>query len=217
MIRLYHDPGSASMVPHVLLEEIGTPFELKRVPRAQARHKTPEYLALNPNGLIPVLVDADLVLYETAAICLYLADRFPHAALAPPPGASAPRAHFQKWLVWLTNTLQAMLLHCFYPQRMVDDGDAAAAAQVQAHARSRVGGMLEQLDAQLASHGKPWLLGEHYSAVDPYAFTLCRWTRGFDTRPARDYPQLGPYLQRMLQRPALQRALHTEGLAPPFV
>lgn len=216
-MQLHHDPGSASMTPHVLLEEIGVPFELKRVQRLQNQHKTPAYLALNPNGLIPVLIDGDLVLYETAAICLYLADRFEHAELAPPPGANADRAHFQKWLVWLTNTLQAMLLHYFYPERLVDEGDAAAAAQVKAHAQRRVGAMLEQLDAQLASHGEPWLLGKHYRAVDPYTFMLCRWTRGFDARPAREYPHIGPYLQRVLQRPAVLRALRTEELAPPWV
>ena len=73
---------------------------------------------------------------------------------------------------------------------MVDDGDAAAAAQVKAHAETRIGGMLDQLDAQLASHGREWLLGASYTAVDPFAMLLCRWTRGF-SRPARSLPHSG--------------------------
>lgn len=216
MIRLHYHPGNASLAPHVLLHEIGAPFELALVDRGRDAHKSATYLRLNPNGLIPVLEDGALVLYEAAAICLHLADTHPAARLAPPLG-STPRAHFYKWLVWLTNTPQAMLLHYFYPERMVDDGDTAAAAQVQAHAERRIGAMLQQLDDQLAAHGGPWLLGTDYSAADPYAWMLCRWTRGFVTRPARDYPQLGPYLQRMLQRPALQRVLAAEQLAGPWV
>jgi glutathione S-transferase len=215
MITLHYYPGNASFTPHVLLHEIGVPFELKLVQRTEGAHKQPDYLKLNPNGLIPVLVDGELVLYETAAICLHLADAHPGAALAPPPG-TRDRAHYYKWMVWLTNTPQALLIHYFYPERLVDDGDAAAAQQVKAHAQAQVGGMLQQIDDQLAAHGGPWLLGEHYSAVDPFAFMLCRWTRGFDTRPARDYPHIAPYLQRVLARPAVQRALAAEGLTAPF-
>ena len=87
MIRLYWYPGNASLVPHMLLEEIGAPFTLERVDRANNAHKSPEYLKLNPNGQIPVLVDGDLVLYETAAICMHLADTHPGAGLAPPLGS----------------------------------------------------------------------------------------------------------------------------------
>jgi glutathione S-transferase len=72
MITLHYHPGNASFAPHVLLHELGVPFELQLVDRAAGQHKTPEYLRLNPNGQIPVLVDGDLVLYEAAAICLHL-------------------------------------------------------------------------------------------------------------------------------------------------
>jgi glutathione S-transferase len=215
MIQLYYFPGNASLTPHMLLEELGVPFGLRLVDRANAAHKSPDYLKLNPNGQIPVLVDGDLVVYETAAICLHLVDTHPEAGLAPPLG-TAERAHFYKWIVWCTNTLQALLMHYFYAERMVDEGDAAAAAQVKAHAEARVGGMLDQLDAQLASHGQRWLLGGTFSAADPFALMLCRWTRGF-ARPARSLPHLGPYLQRVLARPAVQRAFATEKLVPPLV
>jgi glutathione S-transferase len=215
MIQLHYYPGNASLIVHILLEELGIPFELVMVDRANAAHRGPEYLKLNPNGQIPVLVDGDLVLYETAAICLHLADTHPQSRMVPLPQTPS-RAHFYKWLVWCSNTPQAMLMHYFYSERMVNEGDAAAAAQVQARAEARIGGMLDQLDAQLASQGADWLLGADYSAVDPYVLVLCRWTRGF-ARPARSLPHLGPYLQRMLARPAVQRAFATEQLQPPLV
>ena len=215
MIQLYYSPGSASLTPHMLLEEIGAPFELVIVDRANAAHKSPAYLKLNPSGLIPVLVDDEFVLYETAAICIYLADRFPERQLAPPLG-TRERALFYQWIVWCTNSLQAMLLHYFYPERMVDDGDTAAASQVQRRAEARAGAMLDVLEQQFAVHGGDWLLGAQFSAVDPYVLMLCRWTRSF-VRPARKLLHLAPYLQRMLARPAIQRAFATEKLSMPPV
>jgi glutathione S-transferase len=135
--------------------------------------------------------------------------------LAPPLG-SAERAHFYKWMAWLTNTPQAMLMHYFYPERLVDDGDSAAAQQIRSHAQAKVVAMLALLDAQLAGHGGPWLLGERYTAADPFAFMLSRWTRGFDERPARSFAHIAPFLQRMAVRPAVQRTFEAEGLALPW-
>jgi len=216
MITLHYHPSNASFAPHVLLHELGLPFELALVDRAHNAHKSPAYLKLNPNGLIPVLVDGDLVLYETAAILMHLADRHAAAGLAPPL-ASDERAHYYKWMVWLSNTMQATLIHYFYPDRLVAAGNAEGAAQVKAAAEAKVGQCLVQLDAQLDAGRGPWLLGERYSAADPLALMLCRWTRGFASRPARDYPHLGPYLQRMLARPAVQRVYAAEKLPQPFV
>lgn len=219
MLDLYYHPGNASMAPHIVLHELALPFRLTLVDRANNAHKSPAYLALNPNGQIPVLVDGDLVLYEAAAICLHLADQRPAAALLPPLGTAA-RAQAYKWLVWMTNTLQARLMHYFYPERLVDAGNGAGAAQVRAHAQADIGAMLDQLDAQLAGHGKPWLLGDDYGLADAYGFMLCRWTRGFGaaaSTPARDRAAIGPWLQRLLQRPAVQRVLADEGLAAPWV
>jgi len=213
VLQLHYFPSNASMAPHMLLEELGVPFALQLVDRTQGAHKSPAYLQLNPNGLIPVIVDGDLVLYETAAICLHLVDTHPEAELAPALG-TPERAQFYKWLVWLTNTLQAALILYFYPERWADSPDAVA--QVKAHAEAKVGDMLDQLDAELARHGNAWLLGERFTALDPYALMLCRWTRGF-ARPARSLPQLGPYLQRVLARPAVQRVFEKEGLVAPLV
>lgn len=217
MIELHYYPSTAAMVPHILLEEIGVPYRHVLVDRNANAHKTPHYLKLNPNGLLPVLVDGDLALYETAAICLHLADMHPAARLAPAVG-TRERSHFYKWLMWLTNTMQATLIVYFYPERWVDEGDPAAAANLSAHAERKVQGMIDQLEGELARHGGPWFLGEQYSLLDAYVLTLCRWTRNFrNSPPARTRERLGPYLQRMLARPAVQRVFANEELAQPFV
>ncbi|AOF87581.1 hypothetical protein BSY239_4307 [Hydrogenophaga sp. RAC07] len=204
------------MVPHILLEELGVPYERVLVDREHGALDSPAYRALNPNGLIPVLVDGDLVLYETAAICLHLSDTHPQAKLMPALG-TAERAHAYKWLMWLTNTLQATLLAYFYPHRWVNGGGATGEADVKAAAKHRVGVLLDQLDAELARHGGPWLLGESHSLLDAYVFTLCRWTRHFSSGAAREREHLGAYLRRVLERPAVRRALANEGLTEPFV
>jgi glutathione S-transferase len=214
-MQLHYYPGTAAMIPHIVLEELGLPYERVLVDRMQNRHKEPAYLQLNPNGLIPVLTDGELVLYETAAIVLHLCDTHPRAGLAPAAG-SAARAHFYKWLVWCTNTLQATLVAYFYPERWVREGNAEGAREVKQQAQAKVDGLVEQLDALLQQHGGPWILGGDYSALDPYVFTLCRWTRNFQGRKARDLPHLGPYLQRMAQRPAVQRVFAAEQLSAPF-
>lgn len=221
MLQLHYFPGNASLIPHIVLEELGVPFELKYVDRAVSAQRSAAYLALNPNGLIPVLVDdaagdgaaRPRVLYETAAICLHLADTHPSAGLLPPLG-SAARAHAYKWLAWLAATLQSTLIVYFYPERWADD--AAAIAQVKAHAEVRVGSLLDQLAAEFTRHGGPWLLGDEFSVCDPYAFVLCRWTRGF-ARPARDLPGLQPWLARMQARPSLRRAWASEKLTGAMV
>ncbi|MBP6405869.1 MAG: glutathione S-transferase family protein [Ramlibacter sp.] len=216
MIQLHYYPSTAAMIPHILLEELGVPYERVLVDRAVDAHKAPAYLKLNPNGLLPVLTDGDLVLYETAAIVLHLCDTHPQAALAPAVG-TAQRAHFYKWLMWLTNTLQSALIIYFYGERWMNEGNAAGAAELKANARKKVGAMLDQLDAHLGSHGGPWFMGADYTALDAYVFTLCRWTRNFSAAPARERPHLGPYLQRVLARAAVQRVIANEKLSPPFV
>jgi glutathione S-transferase len=215
MIQLHYAPGNASMAPHLLLLELGLPFELRLVDREHNAHKAPEYLRLNPNGLIPVLVEGDLVLYETAAIVLHLVDTHPDAALAPPVGTPA-RAHFYKWLLWLAASLQPLAGLYFYPERWFGDDQQAARAQLSAQAEARTAALLEQVDAHLAAQQGPWFDGATYSALDPYVLMLCRWTRGMQ-RPARSFAHIGPYLQRMLQRPATQRMLAAEGLREPWV
>lgn len=216
MIQLHFYPSTASMVPHLLLREMGVPFELILVDRTSDAHKTPAYLRLNPNGLLPALTDGELVLYETAAICLHLCDTHPSAGLAPPLGSTG-RAHFYKWLMWLTNTLQCTLIAYFYPERWVNDGNLDGAVEVKAQAQEKINGLLHQLDAELTRHGGPWFAREAFSALDPYVFTLCRWTRNFSSHPARDFPALGPYLQRVLNRPATQQVMMAERLQAPFV
>lgn len=235
---LYYVAGNASLAPHIVLQEIGAPYDLKRVDRDQHEHKSADYLKLNPSGLIPALVDGDLVLTEAAAICLYLADRHPESRLAPALG-TPERAQLYKWLMYLTNTLQAELSTYFYPHRL---GGESAKGIVQANAEMRAGAMLdiiekhfadsvnnstektaiEKLGTQVVSPAivapaaPQWILGADYSIADAYLMMLCRWTRGF-AHPARVRPHLHCFLVQMMARPAVSHVFAQEELlTPPY-
>jgi glutathione S-transferase len=211
MATLYYYPSNASMAPHMVLEEIGAPYERRLVDRENNAHKSPAYLRLNSNVVVPTYVDGDLVLSEAAAICLHLADRNPGAGLAPELG-TAERAQFYKWLIHLTNTVQAELLIYFYPERLTDS--AASAAEVKAHAETRVGEMLDRIEAALGA-GRPYLLGARFSAADLYLLMLARWTRGMAS-PARNRPAIRRLLETLIERPAIRRVFAVEGIAPPL-
>jgi len=211
MYKLYYYPGNANLAPHMLLEEIGAPYELVLLDRAKNAHKAPEYMRLNPHGRIPTLVDGDLVLYETAAICMHLADRHPEAKLAPELGSEA-RAHFYKWMVYLTNTVQSEMIVYFYPDRW--GGDGACAATVKRNAEAHLGSMFDVIEQNLVESG-PYLLGQRFTAADLLLLMLARWSRGFE-RPARVRPRLGRLLERLATRPAIKRAFAGEDIAAPF-
>ncbi|MEI6737593.1 MAG: glutathione S-transferase family protein [Pseudomonadota bacterium] len=208
--KLFYFPSNASLAPHILLEELGVPYKLELVDRVANAHKTPEYLKLNPAGLIPVLVDGDIVLSETAAICLHLADKHPEANLIPPL-QSAERAQCYRWLIYLTNTVQAELMHYFYPDRL--GGEHAEV--IQANATARVMLMLDILEAQMVKSGGPFMLGAQYTIADIFLFMMCRWTRNMPN-PARNRPQLGAFLDMMIQRPAVIRTHQQENLVKPW-
>lgn len=213
MIKLYYYPGNANLAPHMLLQELGVQHELVLVDRGANAQKSAEYMKLNPAGRIPTLVDGDLVLFESAAICLHLCDTYPDAQLAPAVG-SAERAQFYKWLMYLTNTVQTEMLFYFYPERLADS--EATRAEVRRHAEARIADMFDLLENAYVEQGGPYFLGRQISAVDCYLLMLARWTRMM-ARPARERVHLGPYLRRLLDRPAIARAFAAEELSEPLI
>ncbi|MFZ6816801.1 glutathione S-transferase family protein [Undibacterium sp. Ji22W] len=219
MIQLFYSPGTACLAPHFLLEELGLAYELVLVDTSKQQHQTEAYLKLNPKGKIPLLIDknnAELTLTESAAICLYLAEKYAtqatNAHFNPAPG-SLQRAQLYQWMMYLSNTLQAELLSYFYPERMSDD--TSGAAQVKAHAEERVAQMLTYIETQLSTSDGEFLLGVDISIADLFLFMLCRWTRGMQ-KPARAYPQLAGYLERLFNRPSIQNSFAQEGISAPY-
>ncbi|CAN7430759.1 glutathione S-transferase N-terminal domain-containing protein [Bosea sp. LjRoot90] len=213
MVRLHYYPGFISLAAHIVIEEIGVDYELSFVNLHKGPSKNPSYLTLHPDGLVPTLEDGDIVLYESTAIILYLLDLQSDTALIPKQG-SALRPQFYKWLMWLSTALHANLSLYLHPNKVAASPDAQA--EVREAAERRVDAQFDRVEEELARHGGPWFLGDVYSAVDAYLFTLARWSRGMP-RSAASRPQLGTYLQRMIDRPAVQRVHAQEHIPQPWI
>jgi glutathione S-transferase len=205
-MRLHFLQGSAAMAPHATLAEIGVPYELVRVERDDDGRPTEAYLALNPWGRVPTLEDGDLVLTESAAICLHLAERFPDAGLAP-PGGTRERSELYRWLLWLSNTVQMTQMRHFYPDRYGTEGvqEAADANLYEYHAL---------IDGHLA--GREWLVGEERTVADLFLLMLTRWGRRLDP-PPWDRPNIRAHFLRTLELPGVTKMIEEQGLElPPF-
>jgi glutathione S-transferase len=216
MIQLYYSPGTIALVPHFLLEELGLPYELVLVDTRKQEHQQAAYLKINPKGKIPFMVDGDLMLSESAAICMYLADSYANLAGAnhfSPPLGSPERAYLYQWMLYLSNTLQAELFCYLYPEKLTEE--VSATVQVKTRAEQRVAQMLSYIDDHLAASSDVFLLGEQLTIADLLLFLLCRWTRGMQ-KPARAYPHLTPYLTTLSVRPSISKAFEMEGIQAPF-
>src|SRR4051794_3745039 len=106
MLKLYYVPRTRAVRARWMLEELGVPHELHRVDLANGEHRSPEYLArVHPLGHVPVLVDGETAIFESAAIIAYLADRFPEKQLAPAPG-SPERGPYYQWMFYAVTELE---------------------------------------------------------------------------------------------------------------
>ncbi len=206
MYTLYYAPGTASLVVHWLLLDMDIPHELRKLDLASGEHKRAEYLALNPNGVVPTLLTDGQPMTEAAAIVLHLADAHPHAGMAPTPGSSE-RARYYQWILHLANTLQPAFRRWFYPAEAA--GEAAADA-AKASAQAVIEATWDRIDAHLADHG-PHLLGERLSAADFLLTMLMRWSRSMP-RTATDWPHVRALAERMKARPSFKRLYEIEAL-----
>jgi glutathione S-transferase len=207
MYTLYYAPGAASLVVHWLLLELGVPHELRKVDTGAGEQKRPDYLALNPNGVVPTLLVDGAPMIEAAAMLLHLADSHADAGLAPAPGDPLRRPYYQ-WMLHLANAVQPLFRQWWYPGEVAGEANAEA---VHAHVRPRIEAAWDRLDAHLAVHG-PYLLGAQLSAADFYLVMLMRWSRNMP-KPATDWPHLQALAQRLKARPSFARLYESEGLS----
>lgn len=170
--------------------------------------KTPEYLALNPTGVVPLLVDGDFTLTENVAILGYLADLHPHLQLTG-DGSPRSRAEVMRWLGFLNSDVHKAFRPIFYPERyLLDD---SLAAQLATRARGHVREYLGRLDAQLT--GREWLTGQR-SIADAYHFVMLRWAIGTKVG-LHGFGNLTAFVRRMHADEGVHAALvMEEGLAP---
>ena len=200
MITLYHTPQSRSARARWMLEELGVPYEVKKIDLAAGEQKRPDYLRLNPNGTVPTLVDGDFVLFESAAIVQYLADKFAEKHLAPPPGTPARGLYYQ-WIQYAMCAFEPPLVTIF--MHTVRRPEAERIPALLAEARPQLTAALGVVDRALA--GRPFILGKDFSAADVMLGSTLGWARmmGFG---GEDHPNVSRYVTELVARPAFQRA-----------
>jgi glutathione S-transferase len=193
----------------MLLEEAGAPHEFV-IPTRAPQAGPAGFVAASPHGRVPALVDHEtgLTLTESAAVCMYIADRFPDAGLAPRVG-TCERAIWGQWLVYLSNTVQTTLYQFIYPERYISE--PAHAQQVRAAAQSTLSDIWDWIDGQLAD--RRFLVADQFSAADAYLWMLGRWSRRH-ADPAFSRPYTRLFWDRVLERPALRRVIDQEQLSP---
>lgn len=190
-VVLYHHPFSRAASVVWMLEELGIPYELRFVDMPAGAQKSPELLALNPMGKLPILVDGDVVVTESAAIGLYLADRYSSGDLAPAPSDPA-RGAYLRW--------------SFFAPSVVEPG-AMAKLSGWAFKEGQAGwgnfdAMVASMDQAIA--GKKFILGDRFSMADVVFGGTLRYMLMF--KMVEGTPALRDYAARLGERPAAQRA-----------
>jgi glutathione S-transferase len=187
-MKLYFAPRTRAVRPRWLLEELEASYELVKLDAAEQR--SPAYLSVNPLGEVPTLVDGDVTLHETLAICLHLADRFGEKGLAPAPG-SRERGDYLQWIVFAETQLDSVVMAVLHEP-----------SSLPLH-HPRFTRVLDILDARL--NGRQTLAGERFSAADLSTASLLHLAKNLNLLAS--YPRLVDYVARHCKGPALMRAV----------
>ncbi|MBL0370487.1 glutathione transferase GstA [Rhizobium sp. KVB221] len=201
-MKLYYSPGACSMASHVVLNEIGKPFEIEKVDtKTKVMESGRDYWAINPKGAVPALdIGGGEVLTEGPAILQYIADTNGATELAPPAG-TLDRARVQEMLNYVGSELHKAFSPLFHPGKTDAEKDAL---------REGVAKKFAWLESRLAD-GRTYLTGANFTVADAYAFVVTNWSHMTGISLAA-WPKLTAYMERVAARPAVQATLKAEGL-----
>ncbi|QWF15726.1 glutathione S-transferase N-terminal domain-containing protein [Lysobacter capsici] len=202
-MKLYSKPGACSTADHIALQWTGGAFEVEVMNKDTM--KAPAYLAINPAGAVPAVVDGDFVLNQNTAIMGYIADKFPQAHLTG-DGSAQQHAEASRWLAFVNSDLHPAFKPIFGPGNF--HPDPAQADTVRQLARERVRALYATADQRLAD--REWLAGFR-SYADPYLYITLRWADGVGVDMS-GYEHLAAFKRRMEADPGVQAALKAEGL-----
>jgi glutathione S-transferase len=198
----YTHPMSRGRIVRWVLEELGRPYRTELLDFGTTM-KAPGYLAINPMGKVPTIRHGDTVVTECGAICAYLADAFPEAGLAPPPGDRL-RGPYYRWMFFAAGPVEAAVT------------DRALGVEVPQERRGTVGyGSFAQVIATLESavSGRDYLVGDRFTAADVYVGSQIGWGMRFGSIEKR--PAFERYWERIGSRPAALRAQEIDNALMP--
>ena len=201
-MKLYYKSGACSLASHILLHEIGAPFDIESVDTDKGRTENGRnYREINPNGYVPALETNDgHHLTEGVAILQYIADNNPTRAYSPAPG-SVERAQLQQFLNYAASELHKSWSPLFSDTSTEEEQEAAA---------KKVASKFDYLETTF-SDGREYLIENTFSVADAYIFVLSNWAnfKGIDLK---NWPYLAAFVSRVMARPATRAAMQAEGL-----
>lgn len=202
-MKLYSKPGACSTADHIALQWTGQPYEVELLDKDTL--KAPAFLAINPAGAVPAIVDGSFVLTQNSAIMGYIADSYPQAGLAG-DGSPQQRAEANRWLAFVNSDVHPAFSPLFGPGKFI--GDEAQYDAVRDAARKRLRGLFETANRQLAD--KPWLAGFR-SYADPYFYITLRWAAAAKV-DLSGLDNLAAFKTRMEADAGVKAVLQAEGL-----
>ncbi|MGE5624647.1 MAG: glutathione S-transferase family protein [Bacillota bacterium] len=208
MLKLYYSPRACSLAVHILLEEVNAPYELELVSIAKGKTRSPEYLAINPKGRVPVLrTEEGEILTELPAISWYVAQLSTSPALFPHGRLAATRCF--EWFNWLSGTVHAMAFGQYWrPQRFVAEEELFP--RVKQKGRANILENFAMIEQRLTGRG--WSVGNAYTVVDPYLLVFFAWGGRIGLSMRDSYPHWAAHAERVEARPAVQKVLREEGV-----
>jgi len=203
---LFYSPGSCALAPHIVLEEIGQPFDLELVVTYKGEARTEKFKKVNPKGRIPVLTKADWMLTESPAILLHLASEKPVFA----PKGQEELSRTLEWFNWLSGTVHSVAIRQIWrSEDFTNDPTMLEAIRAKGHEHLAEAHAL--IESRL-TEGE-WALASGYTVLDPFLLVFYRWGHRMKL-PMRDKcPKWTKHAEMMLRRPAVTRALTTEGIS----
>ena len=188
-MKLYYNPRSRAAIAKWMLDECGADYEIVPIDLQQRQHKTPEFLRINPSGKIPALVDGSSRIFENAAICLYLGDKFPEANLAPRLDAPE-RGRYLSLMVYSTAQLEPAMRDELMGVETLPQGGWTDFQTAQ-----------DVIEAELGDGA--YLFGEWFTAADVMIGSMFIYKRLWSGPSER--PKIGAYVDRLLSRPAVMQ------------
>jgi glutathione S-transferase len=210
MLKLFYSPNACSLAAHIALEEAGADYEAVRVDFKSGEQRKPAYLAVNPKGRVPALVTPRGTLTENPVILGWVAQMFVNAHLKP-EGDFFAFSEMQAFNIYLATTVHVTFAHLFRAERFADSD--AALAEIKAKVPSALAANWKLIEDRLAD-GRPWVCGNQYTVADCYLYVFSRWLERSGAGGSDGMAHSRAHRARMQERPAVQRVLAAEGIAP---
>ncbi|OJF92423.1 glutathione S-transferase family protein [Pararhizobium antarcticum] len=201
MLTLFYAPGTCSLAAHIVLEEIGAPYEARRLDFSAQQQTSPDFLSLNPKGRVPALSTDRGIITETPAILAFLAQAFPASGLAPLDDPFA-FARLQAFNSYLCSTVHVAHAHGRRGSRWTDDG--AAIETMKQKVPQTMAACFDFIETTMLAG--PWVMGQDYTVADAYLYTMAGWLEADGVDPAR-FPGVLDHRTRMAERPAVKAVL----------